>query len=161
MKMRLRVLLSALRTPLLLWTAFGILAFHKAVIPNVVLLATYYSPQKVAYQALDIRTDYLLYLPNAVIFLGAIGAIILLLEVKQLRWPRNDNLGADGITAAIGFGLALCTVLPMANKKPGCLQAAISAGQVAFLWFFFLVNAGLALFHRATENRRWIARCME
>ena len=154
---RLRLWISALRTPVLLWA--GALAFVriKSLLPNLVLIMNHVRPNSML-SILRLRPDYFLYLPNAVVVLAYLLGTFVLLEVKHRWYPQNRDQRSDRVTAVIGLGVALSSVPLMGNMKPGLLQLVMAGIPVALLWIMMLCNAGLNRVHRSVTSRQWFAR---
>lgn len=163
MSRRLVATWTAFRAPaFLLVVGIPLVLFREVLIPNLMIIANYYTPNSnTVYRISLLRPDYLLYLPNAVVFLAYLLAAFVLLEIKQWRLPRNTSMRQDAATALIGFAVALSSQAFMNNMKPGVLQLLQCGIQVALLWLFMMGNAGLSVVYRVTTRVRWVTRLLE
>lgn len=151
--------LRLLRAPLWWLSVWGIvLAAWDVLIPNLFILLNYYtSSSHDVYRVARLRPDYLLYLPNAVMWLGYLLTCMLLIELKQRLWPVNRTLREDLLTGVMGLVLAGSSLIFMKNIKPGLLQLVLYTVQVLPLWALMMANGGLFTVNRLL-HRPWVGR---
>ena len=158
--MSVRAIISALRTPLLLWAAVLPFVFSQSLLANVLLMINHYAPRKTTLNVFAFRPGYFLYLPNAVALVCYLLGAVLLLELKHAIRGRNRTAREDLLTAGIGAGLALSSLLFMRNMKPGGLQLLFNLLQVAVIWLFLVVNAELFTVQQSLKTRPWVSRLL-
>ncbi|MDP3702760.1 MAG: PQQ-binding-like beta-propeller repeat protein [Candidatus Omnitrophota bacterium] len=149
-----------LRAPLW-WLAIGAVIYttRDILLPNVFILLNYYTPSSHdVYRVARLRPDYLLYLPNVVIYLGYLFGVMVIIELKQIWWPVNRTWRQDLATAGVGLALTASSMAFMGNMKPGLLQLALCSAQVLLLWGVLMANAGLFALERLLQRAPWVAR---
>lgn len=159
MTARFTTWLTAVRTPLLVWSVVGLFAMNKTIIANLLLLINHFSPGTTGFNILLARPEYLCYLPNAVTCLVYVLGCLLLLEVKQRVFPRNRSGRMDLVTALIGLLVAASSLAFMTDIKEGCLQLFMSGMHVMSLWTFLMLNSGLFVLERLAQHP-WTARML-
>lgn len=143
-----------LRAPLA-WAAVGGLAWaaRAVLLPALFVWLNDRTPSShTVYRVSDLRLDYLLFLPNVVVWLAYLLIGLVVLELKQWRHPANRTRRDDALTAVVGLLVMASSQVLMGNIKPGGAQLLLSGAQVLVLWAFLMINAGL----RSVD--RWAAR---
>lgn len=161
--MPLRVLFSAFRTPLTLLSGLLFFFFSETLIPSLVLVVnSYRSPDYLTGLAMIWHADYLLYIPNVVIFLACLVGSFALLEAKGILLPRNKSAGWDLVTVLVSLGVALAPLPLLTDARGGQCSLLLARGvQVMFLWLVMVFNANLYVFDKYVASKKWCARLLD
>ena len=167
--MQLRQLFSVFRTPLILFSGLVLLVTSDTLVPNLILVQSYYSKIHPFFCAAPLSPDCflytptsVLYVPNSVRFLIYLVVLFLLLEVKCVLLPRKRDIQWDGVTALVGFGLAAAPWLVLLNIEGPCVRLfPLLAAYTVVLWLFIVLNVELYVVEKYFVSNRWAVRLME
>jgi hypothetical protein len=150
---------QALRAPLLLGS-LGAWVLHNRAALGANLAITFQDviPMRAALNLWVVRPDYFLYLPNMVVCIVYLAALVALFELRPWR-ALPPPARTDRALALAGLGVALSMLAFLRNLKPGLMQILLTGTELLVVWLFILANARLAAVERLAD-RPWMRRLL-